>query len=139
MITQFHCWVAKTMDACGGDSHSVSKEIAPPDMPKQTRDDTLKIISNLGDYQKATVCCVYILLNGSEVLYVGQSKDLYQRIAQHKKTAPFDFDRFAISECEPEFLGLLEAKFIHELNPRWNKEIPAYGGKRHYRKSFTGD
>lgn len=60
---------------------------------------------------------VYFLLDGNEVVYVGQSVNVYSRISQHKDKL---FDRYAYVPCRVESLDALESLYIHFLRPRLN-------------------
>lgn len=122
-MTPFHLWVANTIAELGGDYSGPieSEPAASPLRPDYTT------------YTKAYICGVYFLMMNDETMYVGQSKNVYSRIAQHMNNADFEFDHFVITECEPVHLLQLEAKFIHEMHPKWNKEIPAFGDKKHSR------
>ena len=63
---------------------------------------------------------VYFLLLGDELVYIGSSMDMPQRVAQHK-TNGRRFDRVFYIETRPgERLGL-EAILIRALGPRHNK------------------
>lgn len=68
------------------------------------------------------VCGVYFLINDDQVVYVGQSLNVYSRIAQHKNNK--QFERFAFIPCPPTVLDRLESIYIHCLRPTLN------GGKR---------
>lgn len=76
---------------------------------------------------KAYVCGVYCLEIDGTVIYVGRSKNVFYRLAQHMKTASFEFDSFYIIECEPDRLAALEAEVIQRLQPTENRMIPAHG------------
>ena len=60
---------------------------------------------------------VYFLLDGDEVVYVGQAVNVYSRIGQHTNKR---FDRYAFVPCSVEALDLLESLYIHCLRPRLN-------------------
>lgn len=60
---------------------------------------------------------VYFLLDGNDVVYVGQSKNVYTRISEH---ADKQFDRYAFVPCPVESLDVLESLYIHCLRPRLN-------------------
>jgi hypothetical protein len=62
---------------------------------------------------------VYFLIDGREVIYVGQSMDVLSRIATHRKQGK-RFDRFTYIECEPEKMNELEAQYIAAFAPRLN-------------------
>lgn len=61
---------------------------------------------------------VYFLMRGKRVVYVGQSTNLYARLARHQEEK--EFDRFAHIPCAPEELDALEALYIHLLKPELN-------------------
>lgn len=60
---------------------------------------------------------VYFLLDGDEVVYVGQAVNVYSRIGQHTDKR---FDRYAFVPCAAEGLDRLESLYIHCLRPRLN-------------------
>jgi hypothetical protein len=60
---------------------------------------------------------VYFLVQDQEVVYVGQSVNIYSRIAQHPDKK---FDKYAFVPCEIEMLDKLESLYIHTLKPRLN-------------------
>jgi hypothetical protein len=60
---------------------------------------------------------VYFLLDGDEVVYVGQAVNVYSRIAQHTEKR---FDRYAFVPCPVDALNRLESLYIHCLRPRLN-------------------
>jgi excinuclease UvrABC nuclease subunit len=76
---------------------------------------------------------IYFLIHGSEVVYVGQSVDIYSRISQHSKDVLKTFDSFSILECPAEHLGILEAHYIFKFHPLLNTTFPT----NHAYKSFT--
>ncbi len=79
---------------------------------------------------KAYLSGVYILYLNSEVMYVGQSMNIYSRLATHMRNAPFEFDSFVLEECGKEQRLAKEAELIHKLQPKWNRDIPAYLNKK---------
>lgn len=60
---------------------------------------------------------VYFLLDGDEVVYVGQAVNVYARIGQHTDKR---FDRYAFVPCPVDSLDRLESLYIHCLRPRLN-------------------
>ncbi len=62
-------------------------------------------------------CGVYFLLDGSDVVYVGQSKNVFSRIAEHRDKR---FDRYAYVPCEEVSLDTLESFYIYMLRPKLN-------------------
>lgn len=61
---------------------------------------------------------IYFLIKNSEIVYVGQSVDVYSRMACHRREK--EFDRFHIIPCEKEHLLEIEAKYIAKFNPKLN-------------------
>ena len=62
-------------------------------------------------------CGVYFLISDDEVVYVGQSVNVYARIAQHKNKK---FDKFAVLACSSQQLNVIESLYIHMLKPILN-------------------
>lgn len=80
---------------------------------------------------------VYFLIKDDEIVYVGQSKNIFSRIDTHKRNRKLIFDRvFYIYTPELDDLDRieLESKYISDILPRYNiahaKEFipkPKYG------------
>lgn len=66
---------------------------------------------------------VYFLIEGDEVVYVGMSRRVGERIRQHY-CAGRRFSRMAFIEVPDEALRKIEAHYIHALNPPWNIQRP---------------
>jgi hypothetical protein len=64
-----------------------------------------------------TASGVYFLVDGDEVVYVGQSTNIYNRIPQHHSKK---FDRYMYVPCKPELLNALESLYIHCFRPKLN-------------------
>jgi len=63
---------------------------------------------------------VYFLVSGNEVVYVGQSKTVFQRIETHRRDRSKLFDRVCFIPCDEAILDVLESLYIHTLRPRLN-------------------
>lgn len=61
---------------------------------------------------------IYFLIRGSNVVYVGQSKNIYSRIAAHSSSK--SFDSMAWIACNAEKLDSLESLYIHFFKPELN-------------------
>jgi len=60
---------------------------------------------------------VYFLIDNGKIVYVGQSVNVYSRIAQHHQKK---FDSFAVLPCQKTELDVLESLYIHVLRPLLN-------------------
>jgi hypothetical protein len=60
---------------------------------------------------------VYFLIDSGKVVYVGQSVNIYARIASHHDKV---FDSFAFIPCNKKTLDSLESLYIHTLRPALN-------------------
>ena len=63
--------------------------------------------------------CVYFLIDSGQIVYVGQSINLGQRIAQHNCSNK-EFNRVIYMIIENERLDEIERFFIETLNPKYN-------------------
>lgn len=61
---------------------------------------------------------VYFLIKGGEIVYVGQSTNIFCRIGGHLQTK--DIDGFSYIECPVSDLDFLESVYIHKFMPRLN-------------------
>lgn len=69
--------------------------------------------------------CIYFLISGCEIVYVGQSiNGGFDRIGSHLKYTDKDFDSYYILNCNKEEIDELEAKYILTINPKLNKCLP---------------
>jgi hypothetical protein len=73
------------------------------------------IVSAANTWELATG--VYFLIDSGRVVYVGQSVNVYARIASHHDKV---FDSFAFIPCCKEMLNNLESLYIHILRPALN-------------------
>ena len=65
-----------------------------------------------------TRCGVYFLRKAGSIVYVGQSVNVYSRVAQHERDK--DFDTVTFVPCQPEQLDDLEGFYIRLLCPPLN-------------------
>jgi excinuclease UvrABC nuclease subunit len=75
---------------------------------------------------------VYFLWDEDELVYIGESENIYLRIGQHIKDGRKRFDDFTIYITEDR--KLLEAYLINVLKPKYNK---AHNQRPGYRPSNT--
>ena len=65
------------------------------------------------------LCGVYFLVKAGAVIYVGQSTDIGARIRDHRSGKAMDAVGWV--QCQPEQLDVLEALYIHLLEPLLNE------------------
>lgn len=63
---------------------------------------------------------VYFLIENDEVVYIGQSVNVYSRIAHHYSSVRIKFTKFLFISCPPENLDQVESLYIHLLKPPLN-------------------
>lgn len=79
-----------------------------------------EILEECENFDMDGACGVYFLIKNGRVSYVGQSVNVYARLAVYKKDV--DFDKFCYIHCPKQQLNLLESIYIHLLRPPMNKE-----------------
>jgi hypothetical protein len=65
------------------------------------------------------MCGVYYLFDGAAVLYVGASRQVERRIAEHRFNR-LNFSGYFVDECPEPELDKREAAAIAEFDPPWN-------------------
>ena len=65
---------------------------------------------------------VYFLINGADVVYVGQSVDVLKRISRHMTDGRV-FQSFAFLSCPESELDRIEKLYITALMPEWNMSL----------------
>lgn len=63
---------------------------------------------------------IYFLIRNDEVIYVGQSIDILNRVSKHRREGKV-FDSYSFIECAKENLNLLESTYITALIPELNQ------------------
>jgi hypothetical protein len=64
--------------------------------------------------------CVYFLVKGSEVVYIGQSISMLSRAESHKKNPEKDFDEIFCLPIREAYLNEVEGAFIRHFKPKLN-------------------
>ncbi len=65
---------------------------------------------------------VYFLINNTEqIVYIGKSKDCYNRIKTHKVNNGKLFTRYFIFDTGDADMGLIETEYINKFKPFYNK------------------
>jgi excinuclease UvrABC nuclease subunit len=69
---------------------------------------------------------IYFLFKGKDLVYVGQSVDVYARLRHHRGGGfKYDawWDRWAMIECQRGELDAMENAYILALRPRYNQLV----------------
>lgn len=76
-----------------------------------------------------TACCgIYLLVEREEVVYVGSSVDICNRLYHHKREHK-EFDRVLWYPLPSKVLRIYEGAFMRYLNPRDNIATPPKGDR----------
>jgi len=67
---------------------------------------------------------IYFLIRDGRVVYVGQSVDVWSRIAHHAGANRHIFDSYAFEPCSRDELNDLESEYIMALKPVGNMGAP---------------
>ena len=65
---------------------------------------------------------VYFLIADREIVYVGQSQNILDRLGKHHAEGRINFDEYFILPCEKEDLINLETIYIRKFNPKFNRQ-----------------
>ena len=68
------------------------------------------------------VCGVYFLIRDGEVVYVGKSRNVLQRLTKHRRNGK-RFDAYNVYHCAPENLDRYERLYITALMPVENGSL----------------
>lgn len=67
-------------------------------------------------------CVVYALWDNEEIVYIGKTTQLGQRITTHARTK--EFTHYSVYQCEDELqMGMLEDEMILEYQPKYNLAV----------------
>ena len=81
----------------------------------------MAIVKGAGDVPRESNCGVYFLIRDDRIVYVGQSIDVVERVARHRKDATTTFNRAAWIPCEPSRLCDVEMFWIRAILPEHNR------------------
>lgn len=74
--------------------------------------------------ENGVISAVYILLSDDGLLYVGQSKNVIQRIKKHRKNRIIPFTKCAYLAIRPDLRDEMESSLIWNFKPKYNKAYP---------------
>lgn len=86
--------------------------------------DKITVIKNKIDINTLKIKGIYFLINGSEIVYVGKSVDVLNRIKSHISSNEIDFDYYFYeekSDFSSSELSQYEKQLIYLMNPKYNK------------------
>jgi len=69
-------------------------------------------------------CGIYFLIKNNNIIYVGQSIDIWSRVMTHSLDIEKDFDYFSCHFCDKPYLDELELKYILKFKPSLNRNLP---------------
>ena len=69
-------------------------------------------------------CFVYKLLEDNEVVYVGQTSNIFSRIYQHQIDKNKEFNSVEVIECAKHDVDEMEFAYICRFSPKLNKDLP---------------
>jgi hypothetical protein len=73
------------------------------------------------DSSDKAVIGIYFLWLGEECVYIGQSRDVLNRVKKHRTA--YEFDRFSVMKCDEWDLNAFETKLIASIKPKHNKKV----------------
>jgi len=87
--------------------------------PSAIRADINEILCQVGLKESNFKTGVYFLLQGKEIVYIGQTFNWPRRLNSHKKDKVFD--SFRLIECDKSVLNYYERRFIRYFKPKYNQ------------------
>jgi excinuclease UvrABC nuclease subunit len=66
------------------------------------------------------ISAVYFLFAGDELVYIGQSLDVYMRVRHHYTAKDKEFDKWTFIEVRLHRLLSTERRLIQQFNPKYN-------------------
>lgn len=88
------------------------------------------IVGNSKPYQKGPA--IYFLIQGGKVVYVGQSKNVNERIGHHITQQGKPFDAYYAVYVDRLIVNVIESAYIEAFQPIYNhRENKGYSADRH--------
>ena len=75
--------------------------------------------------ESLTMTGIYYLIDGDEIVYIGQGANVWGRIGAHVAENKKVFDRFFFVFVPTEDLDDFETEEIIKYNPRYNEKLPS--------------
>jgi len=77
-----------------------------------------QIIEKSISYDSIKKIGIYFLIKDKQIIYIGQSINIHNRLSHHSSRK--QFDAISIIECNPDNLDELESLYIHAIKPCLN-------------------
>jgi len=74
--------------------------------------------------------CVYFLFKAKRLVYIGSTKDLQNRISQHKSNWYRAYSEFRFIVCNAGDHKKYESRWIHKFTPKYNSQRNIAHAKR---------
>lgn len=65
-------------------------------------------------------CGIYFLFKDDDIVYIGQSVNIHQRVTTHKNNQQKDFDSYSYVLCDKEDLMMYETAYLIKFKPKYN-------------------
>ncbi|AUR91998.1 GIY-YIG nuclease superfamily protein [Vibrio phage 1.168.O._10N.261.52.A10] len=69
---------------------------------------------------------IYFLIRDEEIVYVGQTRNLSQRLSHHSNKV---FDRYNYIIVSSDYADITESVYIHAINPEYNSDMTHHAAK----------
>ena len=80
----------------------------------------IELLANKKVAERGDNYSIYFLIQDDEIVYVGQTVEIHNRSAFHKREGKV-FNFISVIDCSPNEVDLLELFYIHTLRPKYNK------------------
>jgi len=116
-------WVIENLVSYNEGNKIITKFISYPQKNNTTKSIPPQLIGIKGDLQEVgpPPPCVYFLIDVNEIVYVGQTINIYSRLLDHERSNKIYTRALYIPVCKDE-LEKVERGFINSLVPKYNKD-----------------
>lgn len=95
------------------------------------------LLANARVIELQTISGVYFLFRGDEIVYIGQSYDVYSRVIDHKSDPSKHFDKWAYIEVDETERLEIERRYIEMFQPQYNQTHRIYPRRRYHQPKKT--
>ena len=105
---------------------SPSSPVESPELMIAKINSAVSQVSSFGPIEEVAIppqlCGVYFLFRQNEIVYIGQSINVIQRIGAHVTERKKRFDRVLYLPCPQGLLDFYERELIFQFKPRYNRQ-----------------